>query len=81
MKKLYKLVKVIHNAHENKYEVYYRNWFRWHFDRCYKVDKYTSPESARVLAIERAESLLRTVEVFRKSSSQVMMDDLYERTK
>jgi hypothetical protein len=68
MKPLYKTVKVVYDAHTAEYKVYYRNWFRWHFDRGYNVSKYMSPMSAREKAIERAESLLETVEVFRKSN-------------
>ena len=69
MKPLYKTVKVVYDAHVAEYKVYYRNWFRWHFDRGYNVSKYMSPKSAREMAIERAEALLNTVEVFRKSYS------------
>ena len=68
MKPLYKTVKVVYDAHTAEYMVYYRNWFRWRFDRGYNVSKYMSPKSAREMAIERAESLLETVEVFRKSN-------------
>jgi len=68
MKPLYKTVKVVYDAHTAEYKVYYRNWFRWHFDRGYNVSKYMSPKTERESAIERAESLLETVEVFRKSN-------------
>jgi hypothetical protein len=67
MKTLYKSVKVVYDAHTLEYQVYYRNWVRWRFDRGYFVSNYMSPKSAREKAIERAESLLQTVEVFRKS--------------
>jgi len=68
MKPLYKTVKVVYDAHTAEYKVYYRNWFRWRFDRGYNVSKYMSPKTAGESAIERAESLLETVEVFRKSN-------------
>ena len=69
MKTLYKTVKVVYDAHTAEYKVYYRNWFRWILDRGYNVSKYMTPKSAREKAIERAESLLETVEIFRKSYS------------
>ena len=72
---LYKTVKVVYDAHHKSYDVYYRNWFRWHLDERYRYDEdprhpvhHKSKEQAKIRAIERAESLLNTVEVFRKSN-------------
>ena len=74
-KPLYKTTKVIHNAHLHQFEVYYRNWFFWHFDSCYKYDEqpskypihYCNEEEARKRAIERGEGMLGTAEVWRQS--------------
>ena len=68
MRNIYKSAKVIYNAHERQYEVWYKTWFRWSFDSCYKVDKYITDERAKELAIERAQGLLDTVEVWKKSN-------------
>jgi hypothetical protein len=65
---VYKTVKVVYNAHSDRFEVYYRNWFRWHFDKCYNVGEYLSKEKAKELAIERAQGLLSTVEVWKQSN-------------
>lgn len=67
MKMLYKTVKVIYNGHMKRYEIWYRNWFAWHYDSCYKISEYNEQERAKKLAIERAEGMLGTVEVWRKS--------------
>ena len=76
MKHLFKSTKVIFNAHQNQYEVYYKNWFVWRFDSCYKFDEkkasynpvhYCDNEQARKRAIARAEAMLETVEVWRRS--------------
>jgi hypothetical protein len=68
MKVLYKTVKVIYNAHLERYEIYYRNWFRWHLESCYAVDKHLPDDRAKEKAIGRAQALLNTVEVFRQSN-------------
>ena len=72
---LYKTVKVVYDAHHKSYDVYYRNWFRWHLDERYRYDEdprhpvhHKSKEQVKIRAIERAESLLNTVEVYRKSN-------------
>lgn len=65
MKPLYLSVKVIYDGHQKRYEVYYRNWFKWHYDSCYKVDEYLNQERAKELAIERAQGMLGTEEVWR----------------
>jgi hypothetical protein len=72
---LYKTVKVVHDAHLKCYDVYYRNWFIWRFDHRYRYDEdgryatyYCNQEDAKKRAIARAEDLLKTVEVFRKSN-------------
>lgn len=51
-----------------QYEVHYRNWIKWHIDKTYKVNQYMPKEQAKQLAIERAEGLLNTVEVWRQSN-------------
>lgn len=75
MKTLYKQVKVIYNAHEKQYEIWYRNLFLWHFDSCYKFDEdarrpnhYRSKQRAKEIALERAKSMLNTVEIWRGSN-------------
>jgi hypothetical protein len=73
---LYKTVKVIYDAHLKCYDVYYKNWFIWHLDQRYRYDEdpshmtihYCTQEEAKERAITRAESLLKTVEVYRKSN-------------
>ena len=69
MKSLYKTVKVLYNGHLKRYEIWYRNWFFWQFDSCYKESEYLSQERARELAIERAQGLLNTTEVWRQSTN------------
>lgn len=76
MRPLFKTVKVIYNAHQKGYEVWYRNWFFWNFDSIYKFDPdgdkypihYKNQETAKQMALSRAECMLKTVEVFRASS-------------
>jgi hypothetical protein len=77
-KTLYKTVKVIYDAHTKSYAVYYRNWFFWHLDRTYKYDEDTrhpiyfcNQEEAKKRAIDRADSLLDTVEIYRKTNIMV----------
>ena len=75
-KQLFKSVKVIYDAHLKCYDVYYKNWFIWHLDQRYRYDEdpshmtihYCTQEEAKERAITRAESLLKTVEVYRKSN-------------
>lgn len=75
MKKLYKSTKVIFNAHLNQYEVYYKNFLFWHLDRSYKFDTsengykvhFQEQKRAEERAIERAEAMLNTVEVWKKT--------------
>lgn len=75
MKFLYKSTKVVYDAHLKEYQVYYKNWFTWKYDSCYKFDDqttkypvhYSSEESAKDRAIHRAKSMLNTVEVWRGS--------------
>jgi hypothetical protein len=79
MKQLYKSTKVIFDAHQKQYEVYYKNWFVWHFDSCYKYDERDSNGylinarhhcdklEAEKRAIERAQAMLNTVEVWKQS--------------
>lgn len=75
MKPLYKSTKVIYNAHEKQYEVYYRNWFVWHYDCAYKFDEnprypihYRDREEAERRAIKRASDMLRSTLVWKQSN-------------
>ena len=77
MKPLYKSTKVIYDAHLHQFDVYYRNWFFWHFDSCYKFDadpKYVTysrtEEQAKECAIKRASDMLGTAEVWKQSQVQ-----------
>jgi len=77
LKHLFKSTKVIFNAHQKQYEVYYKNWFIWRFDSYYRYDEkdgksyrpvhYCDKDSAKQRAITRAEDMLETVEVWRRS--------------
>ena len=68
MKSVYRTAKVIFDAHQNQYDVYYRSWFIWHWDSGYKVNQYTPDAVAKEQAIRRAQGLLNTVEVWRQSN-------------
>lgn len=75
MRQLYKSAKVIYDAHLHRFDVYYKNFLFWKLDRSYPYDTdvkypvhYASLEKARDRAIERAESLLETVEIWKKSN-------------
>ena len=77
MKKLFKQTRVIYDAHLKEYQVYYKNWFFWIFDSCYKFDErdakgnlshifhYCEKHDAEKRAIARAKAMLETVEVYR----------------
>ena len=74
-KTLYKTVKVVYDAHTKSYDVYYRNWIFWHLYQSYKYDEnsrqpihYCTKEDAKKRAIDRADSLLDTVEIYRKTN-------------
>lgn len=67
-KNLYKTVKVIYDDHQKRYEIWYKNFFIWRYDSCYKISEYITKERAKELAIERAEGMLNTVEVWRRSN-------------
>lgn len=76
MKNLFKQTKVIYNDHQKQYEVYYRNFFIWRFDSCYKFDTGhpyphydVKKEEAEKRAIDRAKAMLNTVEVWRGSNN------------
>ena len=71
MKFLYKTVKVVYNAHMKQFEIWYRNWFSWHFDSCYKESEFLGADRAKELAIERAQAMLNTAEVWRQTNFQV----------
>jgi hypothetical protein len=68
MKILYKSSKVIYNAHQKQYEIWYKNWFVWRFDSCYQVSEYLKDDIAKEKAIERAQALLDTVEIWKQSN-------------
>ena len=79
MKNLFKTTRVVYDAHLKEYQVYYKNWFFWKFDSCYKFDEldkgkryspihYCTKEEAEKRAIERAAAMLDTVEVWKKSN-------------
>lgn len=77
MKHLYKSTKVIFNAHLKEYQVFYKNWLFWKYDSCYKYDErdgksynpvhYCDKDTAKQRAITRAEDMLETVEIWRRS--------------
>lgn len=79
MKHLYKSTKVIYDAHLKEYQVYYKNWFFWKYDSCYKFDErdsrgylkspthYCDKHQAEERAINRAKAMLDTVEVWKQS--------------
>jgi len=75
MKPLYKSTKVIYNAHLKQYEVYYRNWFIWHYDCEYKFDEnpkypihYRNKEESEKRAIQRASDMLKSTLVWKQSN-------------
>lgn len=76
MRNLFKQTKVVYDDHQKEYQVYYRRFFVWHFDSCYKIDDkhpYTpysdqKKQEAKERAIQRAQAMLNTVEVWRGSS-------------
>jgi hypothetical protein len=77
MKPLYKSTKVIYDAHLKEYEVYYRNWFFWHYDSCYKFDEfenrhnprhYLTRNEAEKRAIQRASDMLKSTLVWKQSN-------------
>jgi hypothetical protein len=66
MKNLFKQTKVIFDAHEKTYNVYYKkNFLSWKFDTSYRVHEYLRDEIAKAKAIERAQAMLDTVEVYK----------------
>ena len=72
MRHLYKTTRVVYDAHLQEYQVYYKNWLFWRFDSAYHWDKpnsvpmyYRTREKARQEAIERAQDMLQTVEIYR----------------
>jgi hypothetical protein len=75
-KTLFKTVKVVYDAHTKSYDVYYRNWFIWQFFTSYRYDEnprhpihYCTQDEAKQRAIDRAEALLQTVEIYRKTNT------------
>jgi len=66
MKHLFKKTKVVYDAHTEEYDVYYKNFLFWKLDRTYKVDRqYLPDEAAKKAAIDYANNILKTVEVYR----------------
>lgn len=65
MKRIFKQTKVIYDAHMQEYNVYYKNFLFWKYDRCYKVNEYMTNERAKELAITYAENILSSVEIYR----------------
>lgn len=77
MKSLFKQTKVVYDAHLKEYQVYYKNWLFWRLDSCYKFDErdergylsrrfhYCEKYEAEKRAIDRAQAMLETVEVWR----------------
>lgn len=77
MRHLFKTTRVLYDAHRYRYVVQYRKWFKWINADEYPFDHvpghnlyYRNKEKARDMAIERAQSMLDTVEVWRKSNIQ-----------
>lgn len=76
MKNLFKQTKVIYDDHQKEYQVYYRKFFVWHLDSCFKFNTdypdtpmyYQKKDGAKKRAIERAQAMLNTVEVWRGSN-------------
>ncbi len=74
-KNLFNSVKVIYDAHTKSFDVYYRKWFVWKLDSTYKFDDdarypihYATKDQAKQRAIDQANALLDTVEIYRKSN-------------
>jgi hypothetical protein len=66
MRPLYKSTKVIYNAHELQYEIWYKTFVIWKFDSCYKIGEYLKDERAKELAINRAQAMLNSCEIWKK---------------
>ena len=65
MRKLFKQTKVVYDAHEESYDVYYKNFLFWRFDQAYKVKEYRPMARAMEMAITRAKNMLDTSEIWR----------------
>ena len=63
--RIFKQTKVIYDAHMEEYDVYYKNFLFWKFDRTYKVSQYMRDDEAKQNAINYAKNILNTVEVYR----------------
>ena len=75
MRIIFKQTKVIYDAHQKEYQVWYRNFFVWRFDSCYKFDEnpsrpihYRNKQRAEEMSIDRAKAMLNTIEVWRGSN-------------
>lgn len=72
MKLLYKKVRVVYDAHCEKYKVEYKNWWfqSWRHDTEFSINPtYGQPdEVAKQRAIQRAENLLNTAVVWQQSN-------------
>ena len=65
MKYLFRKTKVVYDAHMQEYNVYYKNFLFWKYDRTYKVSEYMRDDVAMQTAIAYANNILKTVEVYR----------------
>ena len=75
MKPLYKSVRVVLDAHRKEYQVEYKTFLFWKYDSCYKWDEnprnpvhYCNQFEAKERAIARAEGMLNTIEIYKKSN-------------
>lgn len=78
-KPLFKTVRVVNNTHLKQFDVEYKNWFTWKFDSCHKYyvagrgpgssGQYLNEERARELAVARAESMLTTTVIWKKTAA------------
>ncbi len=75
MKFLFKTVRVIQDWHLKEYRVEYRNFISWKRDSSYRWDEnprhpvhYCDQNQAKERAIARAEGMLHTIEIYKKSN-------------
>jgi hypothetical protein len=73
--KLYKETRVVYDAHGQSYDVEYRNWFFWKFEKSYRYDTskrnpihYMDQEQAKTSAINLARAMLDTMVVYQQSN-------------
>ena len=77
-KQLYKSTKVVYDAHQKEYQVYYKTWWYpfWRYDSFYKFDEepgrfvhYCNRKQAEERAVDRAKAMLETVEVWKQTNA------------